>query len=93
MWQQRRHIYRELYWLETAIDDWSSPTTDPGGPPSNCGGLEKPIVAVELEFYVTRRSLDNNRFKLVTLPGLSADLEKSMTFGFDKDGHARTIHR
>ncbi len=44
---------------------------------------QKPIVAVELEFYVTQRSPDGN-FSLVTPPGLSADAERPMTFGFEE---------
>ncbi|RUO97914.1 glutamine synthetase family protein [Hyphomicrobium sp.] len=44
---------------------------------------QKPIVAVELEFYVTRRMPDGN-FSLVTPPGLSADPERPMTFGFEE---------
>ncbi len=42
---------------------------------------QKPVVAVELEFYVTRRTEDGN-FRLVTPPGLSADPEQPMTFQF-----------
>ncbi|MFA5956030.1 glutamine synthetase family protein [Hyphomicrobium sp.] len=44
---------------------------------------QKPIVAVELEFYVTRRTPDG-KFALVTPPGLSADPEQPMTFGFEE---------
>lgn len=44
---------------------------------------QKPIVAVELEFYVTRRTPDGV-FSLVTPPGLSADPERPMTFGFEE---------
>jgi glutamine synthetase len=44
---------------------------------------QKPVVAVELEFYVTRRTADGV-FSLVTPPGLSADPERPMTFGFEE---------
>lgn len=44
---------------------------------------QKPIVAVELEFYVTKRTPDGV-FSLVTPPGLSADPERPMTFGFEE---------
>jgi glutamine synthetase len=44
---------------------------------------QKPVVAVELEFYVTQRAADGN-FSLVTPPGLSADPERPMTFGFEE---------
>jgi glutamine synthetase len=44
---------------------------------------QKPVVAVELEFYVTSRAADGN-FTLVTPPGLSADPEQPMTFGFEE---------
>lgn len=44
---------------------------------------QKPVVAVELEFYITKRSPDGN-FALVTPPGLSADPERPMTFGFEE---------
>ena len=44
---------------------------------------QKPVVAVELEFYVTRRSPDGN-FTLQTPPGLSADPERPMTFQFEE---------
>ncbi len=44
---------------------------------------QKPVVAVELEFYITRRSPDGG-FTLVTPPGLSADPEQPMTFGFEE---------
>jgi glutamine synthetase len=43
----------------------------------------KPFVAVELEFYVTRRTTDGS-FSLVTPPGLSADPDQPMTFQFDE---------
>jgi glutamine synthetase len=44
---------------------------------------QKPVAAVELEFYVTRRSADGN-FSLVTPPGLSSDPERPMTFQFEE---------
>ncbi|MFT3731376.1 MAG: glutamine synthetase family protein [Hyphomicrobium sp.] len=44
---------------------------------------QKPVVAVELEFYVTRRMPDGN-FSLITPPGLSADPDRPMTFGFEE---------
>jgi len=44
---------------------------------------QKPVAAVELEFYVTRRSADGN-FSLVTPPGLSSDPEQPMTFQFEE---------
>jgi glutamine synthetase len=44
---------------------------------------QKPVVAVELEFYVTRRDADGN-FTLQTPPGLSADPEQPMTFQFEE---------
>ncbi|MET0431485.1 MAG: glutamine synthetase family protein [Hyphomicrobium sp.] len=44
---------------------------------------QRPVVAVELEFYVTRKSADGS-FTLVTPPGLSADPEQPMTFGFEE---------
>jgi glutamine synthetase len=43
----------------------------------------KPVVAVELEFYVTRRTADGT-FSLVTPPGLSADPDQPMTFQFEE---------
>lgn len=44
---------------------------------------QKPVVAVELEFYVTRRAADGS-FTLQTPPGLSADPEQPMTFQFEE---------
>lgn len=43
----------------------------------------KPVVAVELEFYVTKTAPDGS-FTLVTPPGLSADPDRPMTFQFDE---------
>jgi glutamine synthetase len=43
----------------------------------------KPVVAVELEFYVTRRTADGT-FSLATPPGLSADPDQPMTFQFEE---------
>lgn len=44
---------------------------------------QTPIVAVELEFYVTRRAADG-QFTLETPPGLSSDPERPMTFQFEE---------
>jgi len=44
---------------------------------------QKPVVAVELEFYVTRRTADGS-FTLQTPPGLSSDPEQPMTFQFEE---------
>jgi glutamine synthetase len=44
---------------------------------------QKPVVAVELEFYVTQRNADGV-FRIATPPGLSADPERPMTFGFEE---------
>jgi glutamine synthetase len=44
---------------------------------------QKPVVAVELEFYVTKKTADGS-FSLVTPPGLSADPDQPMTFQFEE---------
>jgi glutamine synthetase len=44
---------------------------------------QKPVAAVELEFYVTCRAADGS-FSLTTPPGLSADPEQPMTFQFEE---------
>ena len=42
-----------------------------------------PVAAVELEFYVTRKSA-NGSFALQTPEGLSGDPDRPLTFGFDE---------
>ena len=44
---------------------------------------QTPVVAVELEFYVTRRSM-NGAFELKTPEGLSDDPRRPLTFGFEE---------
>lgn len=44
---------------------------------------QKPVVAVELEFYVTKRNADGS-FRLVTPPGVCSDPDQPMTFMFEE---------